>query len=498
MAAVTISPANPSDVSRLAEIQRLAFAPSRINQLIFGQVTPTDFDASASARLLKAIADPVQAVWKAEKEGEIVGFALWGTPHEHVEEPKVEETEQQRVEKLKKRFPVGANYELADSFFGSLDLGIKTPHYHLGVLVTDPSHQRTGAGTALLRWGCTQADKEGVDAYLEASDVGIPVYQKAGFKLIREPIRGGSDNSMVLYPMHRSPLRLTRATSAQLPTIATIHRTAFAPTLWFASLWGNCSAEAFDAWFIAKGRGWLEGKEEHFIVAMRGEDVLGYALWEEKQGPEEGEVERETSWPVGTNVAVADGFNKDMHKYTSTIVGRYWHLHFLATSPLFQRSGAGKALIQWGIDRATKNGLSVYLEGGSEALPLYQKLGFTICGAPVAGIDGSFADTPVVLHPVVVSPAQTEDLAALATLHRRAFKGSPHKVVMFPNVKDDDRLSSLERPPNEPVDQTRERGKALDCRRQTRRRSARFWSLCPRRAGGGQAGRGRDRPAFFP
>lgn len=127
--AVTIAPANPSDVGRLAEIQRLAFGPSRIQQLIFGQVTPADADASSSARLLKAIADPLQAVWKAEKDGKIVGFALWGVPHAYKEEPEVEETEEERVERLQKRFPVGSDYELADSFFGSLDLGIKTPHY---------------------------------------------------------------------------------------------------------------------------------------------------------------------------------------------------------------------------------------------------------------------------------------------------------------------------------------------------------------------------------
>jgi hypothetical protein len=129
--ALTIRPASPADVGRLAEIQRLAFAPSHIQQLCFGQVTPADFASSASARLLKAIDDPLQAVWKAEKEGQIVGFALWGLPHEYQENPKpeVEETEEARLEKLKKRFPVGSDYVLADSFFASLDRGIKTPHY---------------------------------------------------------------------------------------------------------------------------------------------------------------------------------------------------------------------------------------------------------------------------------------------------------------------------------------------------------------------------------
>lgn len=147
--------------------------------------------------------------------------------------------------------------------------------------------------------------------------------------------------------MHRPPLLLTKADSSQLSTIATIHRTAFAPTLWFQSLWGKCSPEAFDAWFVKKAQGWLEGESDHFIVAMRGDEVLGYALWEEKEGPEAGEVEAEESWPEGTNVAVADGFNRDMHKYTSKIEGCYWRELSCSLFTLDPRSkltlGAGRS-----------------------------------------------------------------------------------------------------------------------------------------------------------
>lgn len=39
----------------------------------------------------------------------------------------------------------------------------------LGILVVDPNVQRSGAGSALLRWGSTQADKHGLDCYLEAT-----------------------------------------------------------------------------------------------------------------------------------------------------------------------------------------------------------------------------------------------------------------------------------------------------------------------------------------
>lgn len=196
---VSISPASASDLPRLAEIQRLAFSGSRIQELCFGKCTAEDSDANTVARLLKAIDDPEQAVWKAVKDDQIVGLALWGLPHEYKEEPKPEEeTEEQRLAKLKARFPAGADYELCNAFFATLDLGIKDPHFHLGICVVDPRVQRSGAGSALVRWGCAQADKLGVDAYLEASDVGIRTYEKAGFARIREPIRGGPDGSMVV------------------------------------------------------------------------------------------------------------------------------------------------------------------------------------------------------------------------------------------------------------------------------------------------------------
>jgi GNAT superfamily N-acetyltransferase len=38
------------------------------------------------------------------------------------------------------------------------------------MLGTDPQYQRTGAGSALVRWGMAKADEEGVALYLDATD----------------------------------------------------------------------------------------------------------------------------------------------------------------------------------------------------------------------------------------------------------------------------------------------------------------------------------------
>lgn len=41
------------------------------------------------------------------------------------------------------------------------------------------------------------------------------------------------------------------------------------------------------------------------------------------------------------------------------------------------------------------------------------------------------------LHPIMVSPATVEDIDALATLHRRAFRGSEFNEAMFSQCSDD-------------------------------------------------------------
>ena len=48
--------------------------------------------------------------------------------------------------------------------------------------MTDPEHQRRGAGTMLLQWGCEAADNNGVPVYLQASLAGYQTYKKCGFE----------------------------------------------------------------------------------------------------------------------------------------------------------------------------------------------------------------------------------------------------------------------------------------------------------------------------
>lgn len=60
------------------------------------------------------------------------------------------------------------------------------PYYVLDTLVVKGEHERRGAGGMLVRWGCEKADEAGVEAYLEASPMGAPLYARHGFQRVKE------------------------------------------------------------------------------------------------------------------------------------------------------------------------------------------------------------------------------------------------------------------------------------------------------------------------
>ena len=56
------------------------------------------------------------------------------------------------------------------------------------MLITDPAHQRRGAGKLLINWGTAIADKANLPSILEASEVGRPLYMSHGFVPVEEEV----------------------------------------------------------------------------------------------------------------------------------------------------------------------------------------------------------------------------------------------------------------------------------------------------------------------
>ncbi len=58
----------------------------------------------------------------------------------------------------------------------------KTPHWYLWSITIEPTHQRQGVGTALIRHGLERVDAAGVGAYLETQNRdNLAYYERFGF-----------------------------------------------------------------------------------------------------------------------------------------------------------------------------------------------------------------------------------------------------------------------------------------------------------------------------
>jgi GNAT superfamily N-acetyltransferase len=93
---------------------------------------------------------------------------------------------------------------LDDAFDAHHPAGV--PHQHLAIVAVRPDRQRLGIGTALLHARHAILDRDGIPAYLEASDLDKrDIYRRHGYTDQRPPIR--LPDGPVMYPMWRHPRR---------------------------------------------------------------------------------------------------------------------------------------------------------------------------------------------------------------------------------------------------------------------------------------------------
>ncbi|KAH7253173.1 hypothetical protein FSOLCH5_013968 [Fusarium solani] len=58
------------------------------------------------------------------------------------------------------------------------------PQVYLNILYTHPDYRRQGVADMILNWGKKKADKMGVEMWLDATELGVPVYKKHGFTVV--------------------------------------------------------------------------------------------------------------------------------------------------------------------------------------------------------------------------------------------------------------------------------------------------------------------------
>ncbi|GAB1739242.1 hypothetical protein NU219Hw_g3991t1 [Hortaea werneckii] len=129
-----------------------------------------------ASRILKAVDD---------ETGEIVAVAQWT----FAVDGKVggNKTNQFTEDQPPANWPEGGNWELRRFFkleweaWRAEMMGVK-PYIELNILVTHPKHERRGAATQLVGWGCEQADQLGVAMCLESTPTGLNLYERFGFR----------------------------------------------------------------------------------------------------------------------------------------------------------------------------------------------------------------------------------------------------------------------------------------------------------------------------
>ncbi|KAK6379967.1 uncharacterized protein PV06_00158 [Exophiala oligosperma] len=169
--------AQESDITVLCDIFFNAFA----NDLVMKQCFPDVPDVRAFWEniLKKGMADPkchTRCVVDTALPGSpVIAYSRWVDCDKDAPPPEGPQ------------YPSGGNVEVSKIFFPQLrkkrmEIMKGREYWYLGLLCCSPSHQGRGAGRMLLEYGLGLVDKEGKEAYVEASPPGAPVYKKFGFK----------------------------------------------------------------------------------------------------------------------------------------------------------------------------------------------------------------------------------------------------------------------------------------------------------------------------
>ena len=83
-------------------------------------------------------------------------------------------------------------------------------------MVTHPEHRRCGAASLLMRWGLEQVDRDGLEAYIDASSDGKLLYEHFGFKPAKEVVYEFSDSDIKVRETHTCMIRMPRPLTTKM------------------------------------------------------------------------------------------------------------------------------------------------------------------------------------------------------------------------------------------------------------------------------------------
>jgi GNAT superfamily N-acetyltransferase len=188
-----VSLLDPSEAEQYMRVRHEVFRPT-INKILYGRGEPSQKTLDKVTRDIRdSLINKGVLFLKCTdtSTGEIAACARW-----RYVKPKEDGATERTWEEVQDDAHLPEPYEESEpEMFNSLHklfsdkkreiLGTR-PYYVLDTLVTMPQHERRGAGSMLVRWGCEKADEAGVEAYLEASPMGAPMYARHGFQAVEE------------------------------------------------------------------------------------------------------------------------------------------------------------------------------------------------------------------------------------------------------------------------------------------------------------------------
>lgn len=142
---------------------------------------PQDLAASQPTEVIGETALPAL---RDAQEGRPVGVSVWKIFTEDRSPAQLDADGKKAAED---GFPPSADRRFMGAFFEAVGKAKRETvggrkHVLLHILATDPAHHRRGVGAVALEWGLREADRLGLEAYLEASDMGKPLYARWGFE----------------------------------------------------------------------------------------------------------------------------------------------------------------------------------------------------------------------------------------------------------------------------------------------------------------------------
>ncbi|KAI8826702.1 acyl-CoA N-acyltransferase [Fimicolochytrium jonesii] len=181
---LSLEPVHSSDIPTVADLDVAAFETDIVAVHINPRGTTTQARlANVKYRHGQMLADSEKRGLKFFKvvrqdTGEIAAYGIWGyhAPQKDPNEP-ADDCDEEFLAAFEKALGTTQQQFVGDR-----------PHWYLKLICTHPKHQGLGAASPIIRWGLKQADEQGLPAYLEASPMAQPIYEKFGFRVVGQAV----------------------------------------------------------------------------------------------------------------------------------------------------------------------------------------------------------------------------------------------------------------------------------------------------------------------